>query len=266
MRIIDRHIFREVLSHVLLAAVVFTFALFVPSLVTLMNLTVRHSGGFGDIVRLYLCTFPSVLTFTVPASVLVGVLIGLSRMSADSELIAMTALGISLRRLLAPVGLIAVGAMALTSCMTLWLGPLSVRTLRSLEDRMATTQASFRVQPRVFDERFPHLVLYVQDVSTAATQWRGVFLAESDAGDMSRLTLAEDAIVNADLKEDKLEVHLRNGSAHELTPNDPSRYNLSSFGQRDLSVETTTLATQPGHETSNQERLVSGAAKRDGHE
>ncbi len=44
------------------------------------------------------------LTFTLPIAVLVGVLIGLGRMSADSELIAMNALGIGLRRLLVPVG------------------------------------------------------------------------------------------------------------------------------------------------------------------
>ena len=71
-------------------------------------------------------------------------------------------------------------------------------------------------------------------VSAAATQWHGVFLAEAGAADASRLTLAEDAIVVADRNEDKLEVHLRNGSAHDFTTSDPARYNISSFAQRDL--------------------------------
>jgi len=256
MRIIDRYIFREVLSHVLLSVLVFTFALFVPNLLQLMNLLVRHSGEFRDIAELFLCTFPSVLTFTIPAGLLVGVLIGLSRMSADSELIAMNTLGISLRRLLAPIGMIALGAVAVTSCMTLWLGPVSVRTLKTLEDRMATAQASFEVQARVFDERFPTMVLYVQDVSAAATKWRGVFLAETGTGDSSRLTLAEDAIVIADREQNKLELHLRNGSTHQLSLNDPEHYDLSNFSERDLSIENNSLTQTATHETSNTERSL----------
>ena len=264
MRLIDRYICREVLSHVLLAVGVFTFAVFVPSLVQLMDLLVRHTGAFRDVATLFLCTFPGVLTFTVPAGVMVGVLIGLSRMSADSELIALNALGIGLRRLLVPVGLLAAGALGVTLCMTLWLTPLSVRTLRVLEERLSTTQASYQVQPRVFDERFPHLVLYVQDVSAASTQWRGVFLAESGAEDTSRLTLAESAIVVADRADDKLEVHLRNGTSHDISLGDPSHYDLSSFAGRDFSVPVSSTASQALLEPTNAERSLRAGAQMTG--
>jgi len=74
--------------------------------------------------------------------------------------------GVRRRRLLVPIGMLAVGATLITFCMTLWLGPLSVRTFRVLEDRLRTGQASFQVAPRVFDERFPRLVLYVNDIDS----------------------------------------------------------------------------------------------------
>src|SRR2546429_1240134 len=32
---------------------------------------------------------------------------------------------------------------------------------------------------RVFDERFPKKVLYVNDVSSSGTQWHGIFVAET---------------------------------------------------------------------------------------
>jgi LPS export ABC transporter permease LptG/LPS export ABC transporter permease LptF len=214
--------------------------------------------------QLFLCSFPGALTFSVPAGVLMGVLVGLSRMSADSELIALNAVGIGLRRLLAPIGLIAVGALGVTLGITLWLNPLSIHILRTLENRLATTQASFQVQPRVFDERFPHLVLYVQDVSAAATQWRGVFLAESGTGDTSRLTLAEDAIVVPDRSEDKLQVHLKNGSAHEFSLQIPAQYNYSSFAQRDFTMETTDLTAELSRDPSNAERSLGALAAMSG--
>jgi LPS export ABC transporter permease LptF/LPS export ABC transporter permease LptG len=237
MRLIDRYICRQVVSHGLLGLGIFTFVFFVPQLVRMMDLVVRHPASWGTIGVLFLCTFPGILSFTLPIGVLVGVLIALGRLSADSELIAMSALGMGRRHLVVPVGIIAVGATVITFVMTLWLTPLSVRTFRSIEDQLRAGQASDQVAPRVFDERFPHMVLYVNDIDSSATRWKGVFLAGTDLKDVSRLTLAEEAIVIADRNEGKLELHLRNGSVHEFSPSDPGRYSLSAFGQRDFPVE-----------------------------
>jgi LPS export ABC transporter permease LptF/LPS export ABC transporter permease LptG len=236
MRLIDRYICRQVFSHALLGLGIFTFVFFVPQLVRLMDLVVRHPASWSTIGVLFLSTFPEILSFTLPIGVLVGVLIALGRLSADSELIAMSALGMGRRRLLVPVGILAVGATLITFVMTLWLGPLSVRTFRMIEDRLRAGQASSQVAPRVFDERFPRMVLYVSDINSAATRWKGVFLAVTDTKGVSRLTLAEEAIVIADRNEGKLELHLRNGSVHEFSPNDPDHYSLSAFAERDLPV------------------------------
>jgi len=84
--------------------------------------------------------------------------------------------------------------------MTLWFGPVSLRTFRKLETDLIASQVSFQVQPRVFDERFPRLVLYINDVSASGTQWHGVFLAEAGGENGSRVTLAENAIVIAEPK------------------------------------------------------------------
>src|SRR3970040_1073772 len=122
MRLIDRYICREIISHAALGLAVFTFVLFIPQLVRLMELVVRHSADAPSVALLFLCTLPGVLTFTLPMSVLVGAL--------------------------------ALGATLLTAAMTFWLTPASLRTFRSLEQRLRSSQASFEIQPRVFDERF----------------------------------------------------------------------------------------------------------------
>src|ERR1700675_4199427 len=179
MRILDRYIVREVFRHALLGLIVFTFVFFVPQLIRLMELFVRHTGSGSQILKLFLCIFPAVFTFTIPMAVLIGVLLGLGRMSADSEIIALTALGIGRRRILLPVGVLAVAGALVTLSMTAWLGPLAFHKYRTLETELVASQISFAVQPRVFDERFPKLVLYVNDVSASGTQWHGVFLAEA---------------------------------------------------------------------------------------
>jgi LPS export ABC transporter permease LptF len=256
MRIIDRYICREVLSHALLGLLVFTFVFFVPQLVQLMEVLVRHSGSWRAIGGLFLCTFPGVLTFTLPIAVLSGVLIGMGRLSADSELIAMNAAGIGLRRLFVPIGAVALTGFALTLSMTLWLVPLSVHAFRATQEQLRMSQASSQIQPRVFDEQFPNLVLYVQDVTAAATHWRGVFLAESDAGDISRLTLAKDAIVIADPENGKLELHLREGGMHEFSLKNADEYSLSTFGERDFSLSLSSFGRPQALETTDPERSL----------
>jgi LPS export ABC transporter permease LptF/LPS export ABC transporter permease LptG len=253
MRILDRYIVREVFRHALLGLAVFTFVFFVPRLVLLMALFVRHSGSGGQILELFLCIFPAVFTFTIPMAVLIGVLLGLGRMSADSEIIALTALGIGRRRILLPVGVLAMAGALVSLCMTLWLGPIAVRTYRTLQAELAASQASFAVQPRVFDERFPKWVLYLNDVSASGTQWHGVFLAEAGGENGSQLTLAENAIVIAEPKEGKLELHLKGGATHEFSRAEPDRYSVTSFGQSDWPIEVSGLVPSQPRQLTNPE-------------
>jgi LPS export ABC transporter permease LptF/LPS export ABC transporter permease LptG len=244
LRLIDRYILREVFSHTLLGLVVFTFVFFVPQLVHLMDLVVRHTTSWSDVGMLFACTLPGMLSLTLPMGLLVGMMIGLGRLSTDSELIAMTALGMGPRRILVPVGLLALAFTALTAMLTIWVGPAAMHTSHDLQSRIASSQASFEVEPRVFDERFPNLVLYVQDVSAVATRWHGVFLASTDPQQDSRLTLAEEAIVIADPEQGKLELHLRDGSVHQVDVGDPDHYALSAFGQRDWPIEVSSTGDE----------------------
>ncbi len=266
MRILDRYIVREVFRHAFLGLVVFTFVFFVPQLIRLMELFVRHTGSGMQILKLFLCIFPAVFIFTVPMAVLIGVLLGLGRMSADSEIIALTALGIGRRRILLPVGVLAVTGLAVTLAMTLWLSPLALRTFRAIEVNLIASQISFQVQPRVFDERFPQLILYISDVSASGTQWHGVFLADTGSGaeNGSRLTLAERAIVIPDPKQGKLELHLQGGSTHEFYRDRPDRYSVTAFGQSDWPIEVNNLMPAKPRKLSNPERSLRSLVEDDG--
>jgi LPS export ABC transporter permease LptF/LPS export ABC transporter permease LptG len=264
MRILDRYIVREVFRHALLGLIVFTFVFFVPQLIRLMELFVRHTGSGSQILKLFLCIFPAVFTFTIPMAVLIGVLLGLGRMAADSEIIALTALGIGRRRILLPVGVLAVAGLAVSLTMTLWLSPLALRTFRSIEANLIASQISFQVQPRVFDERFPQLILYISDVAASGTLWHGVFLAETGSESGSRLTLAERAIVLPDPSHGTLELHLQGGSTHEFHRDRPDRYSVTAFGQSDWPIEVNNLMPATQRRISTPERTLRTLVADDG--
>ena len=243
MRILDRYIVREVSRHAFLGLVVFTFVFLVPRLVQLMEIYVRHVGSDVQILKFFLCIFPGVFVFTVPIATLIGVLLGLGRMSADSEIIALTSLGIGRRRILFPVGMLAMAAALLTLMITAWVGPAALRTVNSIKADLASSQISFQVRPRVFDERFPQKVLYVNDVSASGTQWHGVFVADTGGESGSQVTLADSAIVIAEPRQGKLELHLQGGTTHEFSRLDANHYSVTSFGQSDWPIEVSGLGS-----------------------
>ena len=151
----------------------------------------------------------------------------------------------------------AVAGLLVSLAMTLWLSPLALRTFRSIEANLIASQISFQVQPRVFDERFPQLILYISDVAASGTQWHGVFLADTGGEGGSRLTLAERAIVIPEPSQGKLELHLQGGTTHEFYRDRPDRYSVTAFGQSDWPIEVNNLIPAKQRQLSNPERSLS---------
>src|SRR5208282_6712308 len=172
--------------------------------------------------------------------------------------VALHASGISLRRLLRPIGFVALGCSLGTLVLTFWLSPAAIRTLQRLEERLLLTQAPYAIQPRVFNEQIPHYILYVQDVEAAATRWHGVFLASSGQAASTNVTIAEGAQVVADPANNKFELHLGSGSTHEYDPREPQHYNVTTFGQSEIPVEISSPVAGPKNVVvSSSERSIS---------
>ncbi len=236
MRILTRYILREIFSHSLLGLLVFTFVIFVRHIGHLLELVVRHSLAPQSIFALFLLPIPGILVLTIPMSVLVGTLIGLSRMSADGEVIAARASGIGLAQFVRPVMIIALCGWALATCMSLFLAPHSARKLHRMEQEITTSEIPYEIQPRVFLEQFPNLLLYLQDVTGSRSRWSGVFIADTTKRDAPKLTLAESGMLVNDRNARRLTLHLDRGTTHEMDAQRPERYTIGSFTDTDIPI------------------------------
>ena len=238
MRILTRYILREVAAHAAIGVFIFTFVLFTKDLGKILELAVRDSAPLPAVAQVFLLTLPVALTITIPAGVLVGILIGLSRLAADSEVTAMRASGIGVWSFLRMLSLFVLVAWLLALVNGLYVAPRSEAQLARLQDRLKTSQASFEVQPRVFYEGFPKLVLYVQDVHSGprVAVWKGVFLADISAPGQPRVTQAEQGILVSE-GPTTLHLHLSHGSTHETDPKSPDHYQISTFAQTDIPIE-----------------------------
>jgi LPS export ABC transporter permease LptG/LPS export ABC transporter permease LptF len=240
VRIFTRYILREITGYALLGGVLFTFILFMRYLLPLMELAVRGIASPADILRLIGYLLPAFLTFTLPMAVLVGILLGLSRLAADSEVTAMRASGLGVLSFVRIVSIFAVLCWVIGLANSLFLAPRSAQALLRYEDQSKTAQAGIQVQPRVFYEDFKNYVLYVQDVipgSGSAAIWRHVFLADLSTPASPHIISANQAVVLS-ASPQTLRMDLTDGSRHDTTVSNPAQYDISTFRTTELPIQT----------------------------
>lgn len=240
MRILTRYILKEVLSHAFLGGVLFTFVLIMPNLPNLMALIVRNSTSPGLVAEIFFLLLPNMFTVTIPMAVLVGILLGLSRLAADSEITAMRASGIGVWRFVGVIALVAVAGWGVDLANSLYVAPKATATTRQLESTLLNSQASYEVQPRVFNEEFKNYVFYVQDVRAArgSSDWRQIFLADLSDPSAPKITTGASATVVSRKGQGAI-MRLRDGTEHQTTANQPGQYNISTFAQMDLPLMLT---------------------------
>jgi len=235
VRILTRYILGEILSLTLIGCALFTFILFMPQLPHILEVVVRNSSTWADVAQVFLFTLPNLFKFTIPMAVLWGVMLGLSRLAADSEIIAMRASGLGIWYFVRVASIVAVAGTLLGLVNSLYLAPRANQAIIEMEQALETSQASYEIEPRVFYENFKDFVLYVQDVraGAGAANWRQVFMADvSDPVNPVITTAASATVVNDNSQE--LIMRLRDGLRDETVADEPGQSNISTFTTTDM--------------------------------
>ena len=237
MRILTRYILGEISSHSLLGCALFTFILFMKPLEQILEMVVRNSSSFMTVLQVFLFTLPNIFLLSIPMAVLVGVLLGLSRLAADSEITAMRASGFGIWYFVRVASVIAFLGTGLGLVNSLYLGPRANQAILELQKSLESSQASFEIQPRVFYEDFKNTVVYVQNVrsGTGASNWQRLFIADVSDPGSPNITTAESATVAQDggVGGQGMLIRLRNGTQHDMVANQPGQYNITAFAVTD---------------------------------
>jgi len=235
VRILTRYILGEILTLTLIGCALFTFILFMPQLPHILEVVVRNSSTLADVAQVFLFTLPNLFKVTIPMAVLWGILLGLSRLASDSEIIAMRASGLGIGYFVRVASIVAIGGTALGLGNSLYLAPRANRAIIEMEQSLETSQASYEIEPRIFYEDFRNYVLYVQDVrsGTGAANWRQVFMADVSDPDNPLITTAASATVVTDNTQELL-MRLRDGVRDETVADEPEQSNISTFTTTDL--------------------------------
>src|SRR5678816_3272387 len=193
MRRLDRYIFREILVPGLIALVALTFIVLSRQGGVLLDIIVRQSPTGAEIWAIVSAFLPAVLTVTLPMAVLMGILTGFSRLSSDSEAIAMRASGISMRRILRPVLVFATLAWIVTETLTIWIAPQTSANLRATVTTMALKTPPIEVRPRTWYEKsgLPWKLWFNSPSTGDGLRSEGLILVDAKDLDSPEFTFAQ---------------------------------------------------------------------------
>ena len=236
LRILDRYVIREVLAPFGLALSLFTFILLVDPLMKEAQRLIEKGVGAVTILRILATLLPQALGITIPVALLVGLLIGLGRLSADREAVALQACGVSLTRLLRPVAACAVAACLATGYVMIWAMPAGNQHYQSLLAEIVAARIATEIKPRVFFEDFPNLTFYSRDVASDGAGWRDVFVSDRRNPDRPQFLVAARGRLVIDEKARSVDLTLWDGSSHRADPKDPAKYEVQRFATQTVKL------------------------------
>jgi lipopolysaccharide export LptBFGC system permease protein LptF len=155
MRKIDKLLYYAIIPPFFTALAVLTFVVFIRELGRLSELLVTRNASPETVGIIAGALLPGILIFSLPLAYLIGILIGLSGLSGESQVTALRACGVPIRSLLRPILIMAALVGVVTGIFSTVVLPESNDIVVALKDRISLRQATSQIQPRVFNESFP---------------------------------------------------------------------------------------------------------------
>jgi LPS export ABC transporter permease LptG/LPS export ABC transporter permease LptF len=236
LKILDRYLVREIVPPLLLALLGLTFVLMMPPILGNAEKLIAKGVSWPVILRVLLALMPQALCVTIPMAVLYGILLGLGRLSADREFVALQACGVSVFRICRPIALLAVVACAATAYETIVALPDANQTFREITFNIIASGAENDIKPRVFFTNFPNRVLYVRDIQPA-TGWRDVFLADATQPDHTTVFVAKSGRLVIDRAAHTVALVLEDGTQHTTSRDHPEENDNTTFQSTVIKVD-----------------------------
>ncbi len=165
----------------------FAFSWLLLSVILFVQQASRYSDIFFSvniptnlIWQLTVALVPNVIAFTCPMAMLVGTIIGLTKMQGDSELVAIRASGVGNLQIALPIMLLGVVMSAFAFFVNLKGVPLAASLVRSVALQTAIKKLESPIEPGVFNTEVNGYTIYVKGGDLGTRTWKNIFIYNED--------------------------------------------------------------------------------------
>ena len=180
LSLIDRYMLKRVCWPLAGAIVIGMAALLLERLIRLLDLFANRGGPLSMILKMLGNLVPHYLSIAIPAAFFVGVLYATLRLSNDSELDVMRASGLSLRRLVAPMLVMAVVLTVASAIILGFLQPYTRYAYRALVYLVTETSWNSAIERGAFFSGFGGKTILIGDIADGGRTLKKIFIQETD--------------------------------------------------------------------------------------
>jgi lipopolysaccharide export system permease protein len=222
-----------------------TFVLLLGKILQLMDLMVNKGVTVIAIASLIFYLMPYFLLFTIPISLLLAILTGLGRLSADNEITVLKGSGLSLYRLLYPLALASGLAFLITLSLSFFFVPASNYATKNLLFNVVRQNASVGIKEKVFNDNFRGLLLYANYIPAHGKYMEGVIISDNRISKEPSTIFADKAYLISDPESLLVGLRLEGGSTHviDMKRKSYSRMDFSSY-DINLDLESSLIETE----------------------
>lgn len=257
MHKIDKLVYKEMIPTAAIALVTLTFIAFSKEFQRFAQMLITSGTTVSAFVQIILSIIPNVLSVTLPIALLIGTISCFSRLSADSEIIALKSTGVSVLRLLQPVMLVTLAFMAVTYFLTIVAAPACNNHLRKLQFEITLSHLTAEIQPRVFNERFKNFIFYVQDIDRRNNNlWKGILITDQSENIRQKLYLAKFGRVFINQRLNFIQLHLEDGVIYNVSLDQPESDTVTYFGSLDIPLRDINMISAEAGSKKNVEKSM----------
>lgn len=208
MRTLNRYLIQDFLVTFGMTLLVFTSVMCLGVIIKAIDVAARGIS-VGLIAQIFLLNLPFLLTFSIPISVLTGVLLVFGRMSFDGEITAMKACGVSMWQIIAPILVLAVVFSAICLSINTAVAPLCRWQFRSVLAQVVHEDPIKLLEPGRFIRDFPGTMIYVAGRSGNRVEDVVVYKLDTNGVPMQHIR-ADSGTITMNVTNQLMMVHLYN--------------------------------------------------------
>jgi lipopolysaccharide export system permease protein len=225
--ILNRALIRETLQTSGAVALVLLSIFLVVRLVAVLRQAAEGVIPLDSVVHLLFLRLMTNMDIILPLVLYVAILMVLGRWSRDNEMTVITACGISPLQFLKPLAWLAAMMSVLVGLFSLYLSPLSVRVIESIQQEFETRKEITGISPGKFSETKRGGVYFIERFDESAGFYRNVFFYGQERGE-ELVVIAAIGFQSVDIDSDDIFLVLKNGTRYSGTPGE-STYTVVDF-------------------------------------
>ena len=212
MKTIDRYVLAKTLAPLLACIAIALVAMLLERMLRLLDFMLDKGGPFYLVLKMLANLIPHYLGLAIPAAFFVGMLLAVMRLSGDSELDAIHAMGVGLRRLLLPLVGLAVVLLLATAIIIGVLQPYTRYAYRALVYTATHTVWNSALERGTFFTGLGNIAIMVDDIGDGGRKLTGIFLHRVEEDGSTTTISAEQGQLFRLKKHFTLDLQLVNGS------------------------------------------------------